>query len=535
MPAARLPLARSDSRSSDGERDPHEHSEMHPMYLGTLESPGPSWIFGARLAISSVLMFSIRRTPAEIAQLRQRRDELSMQVNELRKERDLETRVEFKLAQDAALKERENRLADAEDNLAPFEIVEKADDLERKSSWEAAIAAWERIAKLRPAAVEPAIEIVRLRAIVAFEARRLGAIADVFRRRDELGDFWPELRLNLNELRPGAIGHEIGLMLIAEFREGKLDATSFIGEWRTHRAAQASAATPPVPAIGILAGRLQRGDIALFLGSGIASGPESGAMDPEKVAEELARLADMKDIVHNLATVAEYYHLSLHGRGSLLQNLRPCLATDAEIPFYDLLAGIAAPLVIVSACWDSLLERAFRLSGKPFAVVAPRLSLKTGTAELIVVRSDQDRELSLPADSLSGLKLLERYSLIFKTRGTLVNEIEGLENVAPVTVAERDHFAFARRQQVLLPTYLMRLLGERGLLILGLSARHWEDRLLLDAVLDRRQAAERPLMAGPAPNGFETAFWQEHTRRIDVPLPELVAQLAAHLRSEGRS
>ena len=144
--------------------------------------------------------------------------------------------------------------------------------------------------------------------------------------------------------------------------------------------------------------------------------------------------------------------------------------------------------------------------------------------------SDKTEEKVIGAEDLSGLKLLTNYSLIFKLRGAIAGSEGELSAVTP-TLAEREHFVFARRQQVLLPTYLARLLDERGLLILGWAAGQlepWEDRLLLDAVLDRRQAGDKPFVARQTADRFEQAYWQRHANRLEVSLPEFTEHLNRH-------
>ena len=478
------------------------------------------------------MMSDLRPPPAEIASRRKRRNELARELAELRRERDLETRAENKLRQDETIREREARLAEAEATLRPVELVEKADEMERKQSWQAAIAAWEQVAELVPRAPAPAVEIVRLRERERIATRLQAASTGVMRRRHELGELWTEVRVRLQGLRASGIVEEDVLALIEDFLAGKVDADELVDVWHElHRPGEVPVSSSPP--YDVLAGRLRRGELALFLGSEVARDFDAGHLGCAELAAKLARRAETREIEPMLATVGEYYHLSDHGRSTLVRHLRELLPGSCEVPLYDLLAGLGANLVIVSAAWDELLEDAFRAAGKPFAVISPLVgaAVRRGTVDLSVERSDGDGEELIESDKLSGLRLLDAgYSLIYKARGAIAPTGSGRRRpAAALTLAERDHFAFARDQNVLVPTYLARLLAERGLLILGLAARQWEDRLLLDAVLDKRRSTDKPFVVRHLDDAFETAFWQEHARRYGVALPELVENLKARL------
>ncbi len=143
----------------------------------------------------------------------------------------------------------------------------------------------------------------------------------------------------------------------------------------------ASAQTPPYE---ILAGRLRRGELALFLGSEVVRDFDADHPGCAELAAKLARRAEADGVEPTLATVGEYYHLSDHGRSTLVRHLRELLPGACEVPLYDLLARIGAPLVVVSAAWDELLEDAFRTAGRPFAVITPLLGVadRRGTVGL---------------------------------------------------------------------------------------------------------------------------------------------------------
>lgn len=478
-------------------------------------------------------MSNLRRPPAEIAELRRRRDELSQDLAVLRRERDLETRAEEKLRQDEVIRQREGRFEEVETELRPSELVEKADELERKQSWAAAITAWQQLTELRPEAPEPAIEIARLREREGVAARLQRVSAGVTRRRRELGEAWSEVRTSLQRMRGTGIVEEEPLVLIGELLDGSLDPEGFARDWRElHRHAVAPAEA--APSYEVLAGRLRRGDMALLLGSDVPRNCDRALPGGVQLAGQLAERVEGVDPSQTLATVGEYYQLSEHGRSSLVGHLRELLPS-CEVPLYDLLAGISSPLVLVSLAWDELLEDAFRATGKPFAVVSPLVTGTAQRADLAVERSDDEEVERIEAEALSGLRLIDKgYSLIYKARGAIAPEEAGRGRPPEaLTLAERDHFAFARRQNVLLPSYLARRLAERGLLIVGLAARQWEDRLLLDAVLDKRQGAEKPFVVRQTSDPFENVYWQEHAKRFAVALPQLVEGLAAHLPGVG--
>jgi hypothetical protein len=479
-------------------------------------------------------MSSVRRPPAEIAKLRKRRDDLFVVVVRLQEKRDLETRIEEQLRLDSILAEHQTRLAEADAAVLPLELVEKADDLERKQSWSAAIATWEQLAVLLPNAAEPPIEVVRLRERERFGTRLHQLTTGLVGRRTNFGNSWHAISSLLQELRTSDAVGDIDLVPLEGLLAGTVKAEHFLEHWHECRRKPTSPTTAAHP-FKILAERLQRGDIALLLGSEIAHESNGRLPGNAELILQLAHKADAAEaeLGGSLALVAEFYDLTEYGRSSLVRNLRESLPAASELPLYQMLASLAAPLVLLSTTWDTLLEQAFRQAGKPFAVVSPLLASRAAAVEFSVERSDSATEEQVASEGLSGLRLLDRYSLIFKVRGAIPPEPpEHSDSLSTPLLTERDHFAFARRQDQLLPTYLTRKLAERSLLILGLSVRHWEDRLLLDAVFDKRLGGDKPFVAGRAADRFAEAFWREHAKSFDLSLPAFVDQLAAYLRPE---
>ena len=67
-----------------------------------------------------------------------------------------------------------------------------------------------------------------------------------------------------------------------------------------------------------------------------------------------------------------------------------------------------------------------------------------------------------------------------------------------VLISEDDYFAFAKRIESVIPAYLAKRFSQKSLLFLGHNLNEWQDRLILNAILEKR----RPLR--PSPEGSQT-------------------------------
>jgi hypothetical protein len=221
----------------------------------------------------------------------------------------------------------------------------------------------------------------------------------------------------------------------------------------------------------------------------------------------------------------------------LVRNLNTIIpATFPDISLYQLLAKIEQPLVLISANYDLFLERALQQVGRKYAVVSSIIcgmqDCKIG--DVLVRYSDRDQpELLRLEQDLSSLKPVESgYALIYKIRGycDAANTPATYEH-SMLTLTEENYFTFARHLDSLIPSYVVRQLTGRGLFFLGYSPRYWEDRLLVNAILDKRGPQQEPAQVFTRDEDqFVRAYWDSRrVHRYDIELSELVDRLKEHL------
>jgi hypothetical protein len=84
----------------------------------------------------------------------------------------------------------------------------------------------------------------------------------------------------------------------------------------------------------------------------------------------------------------------------------------------------------------------------------------------------------------------------------------------------------------LIPNYVVKQFAARGLFFLGYSPRHWEDRLLVNAILDKRrqQQYEPAYVITQESDPFVRAYWDSRgVHRYGIELSEFVRRLEAYL------
>jgi hypothetical protein len=148
------------------------------------------------------------------------------------------------------------------------------------------------------------------------------------------------------------------LPLLVDFlREG--DAPKFSTAWRqTKPDSSTSPAIPTTPDYDALGERVNRGEIALFLGSDL----------PNAIVQPLATFCKYDSFRGIFPKICEYIQLHTdYERGQLCQQVQTELQTQrlltqtalpkpALLSLYELLAQVSHPLILISTCYDSLLE-----------------------------------------------------------------------------------------------------------------------------------------------------------------------------------
>jgi hypothetical protein len=183
-----------------------------------------------------------------------------------------------------------------------------------------------------------------------------------------------------------------------------------------------------------------------------------------------------------------------HGKNLLCGKLEEFLhSSSVLLEFYELLAQVTAPIVVISTGYDDSLEQLFKDRNKKYALLSHPVNTQ-GAKTIFVEYSDKqlpEKYEEYTTETLSKTTLLEcGYSIIYKIRGYLVNCSEKQERLV---LSEQDYFIFSRQIDSLIPNYLAKLLNQRGLWFVGNSPRNWEERLLIYAILEKRQSNQQKL------------------------------------------
>lgn len=286
-----------------------------------------------------------------------------------------------------------------------------------------------------------------------------------------------------------------------------------------------------------VANSINSGRTVLFIGSGISS-LYSG--NPNKSSENhlASRLADeigYPEFNGSLSAISEYYQLVPgFGRNNLLSSLHNSLSTEQmSLKFYDSLARIKSPLVIVSTAYNTLLERALRTLGKPYVEIASIIVPGEGKYKIgnVMLRyfdpnkKGKQIEKVCSQENLSDLDLIKNYTIIYKLRGSCgqshLNGDIGWRN--SLTLSESNYFTFAESASKLIPDYISRQFLDREFLILGFTPEKWEDRLIARALLAKRKnSPELCYTIGKSIDPLQNVFWEnQKVRQNEMEFSEL--------------
>lgn len=306
---------------------------------------------------------------------------------------------------------------------------------------------------------------------------------------------------------------DVLLDILQQFLENTLTADEFIDLWQTSVSAPVEVEKINYHA---LAQRLEQGNIIPVLGAEVHH--LSGLPFPSErdLVHTLAKGVQYEPFQGPLSMISQYYEMTEYGRGTLVQTVRQTVEPKPELhyshPLYTLLSTIPAPLLILSGCYDDLLERYFTDAGKPYVVIS-HLRLDAGFNKLVIKYWDrpEPEEPCLP-EELSPLKLLDDYSMVYKVRGCFGLSLADLGGAMDsLMLSEEDYFAFARQAETLIPGYLATRMGRGSLMFFGSTLHDWQDRLVVNAILEKKRAARGLSYAvQEAPTQYERAYWKSH-------------------------
>ncbi len=493
-------------------------------------------------------MLQIDRLKHQLDEYNQRWKKISDDLVRLHEEHDNETRAEEKIRQEPAIKEKQKQREEVELQLQKVEaeikqletqdLINKAQQATKNKAYEKAIQLWELILNTDPDNQQAITETNKLKLQLDQQNHAKRLIASLVERMAEIQPVFADVVKQLNN--PSA---EISLISeqTQRFINNELSAEQYI------ELCQALISTPAATASNTnykaLADRINRGEIVLFIGSNLLQEYGQNATEESQLARSLAEKVGYDTFSNDnsgnnannssLSSIAELYQmLPEFGRKSLLNELDKALpsSTDANarIKLYDSLAKVETPLVLISSAYDNLLEQAFLKSGKKFAELSSIIARSDDydIGHVVVRYSDnKEPERTYIEEELSRLRLLEEgYSLIYKIRGTCKQDAQS----DALTLAESNYFTFARYGKKIIPSYLSRQFRDRGFLFLGFSPKSWEDRLLINTLLKKRQHSPEPCYTiGTTLDKMEAAYWDScHVREYKANLQDLDDYLA---------
>lgn len=507
-------------------------------------------------------MLQLDRLKLELDEHNQRWKNVSDTLSRLHEAHDNETRVEEKIRQESVIREKQQQREAIEQQLQTLEaqikqletddLIHKAQQATQNKAYEKAIQLWEQVLSFNPDKQQASDEISKLKTQLQQQNNAKQLIAGLIERMAEIQPVFADVVKILNN--PMA-----DISLISEqtekFINQELSAEQYIS------VSQALINTPATSNnktnYTALTDRIQRGEIVLFIGSNLMQADGQNTTEEKLLADLLAKKVGYSKFNGSLSSIAELYQmLPEFGRKSLLNELDTALPSynpdisleqaqnTSCIKFYESLAKIEAPLVLISSVYDNLLEQTFLKAGKKFAELSSIIN-RSDDYDIghVMVRysdsysdSDSNSQSKKPEnkspektyieEELSRLRLLEEgYSLIYKIRGTSAQS-------DALTLAESNYFTFARYGKKIIPAYLARQFRDRGFLFLGFSPKNWEDRLLVNTLLKKRQHSPEPCYTiGTTLDKMEAAYWdscnvkeyQANLQELDKHLQEAVS------------
>ncbi|UOG93259.1 MAG: SIR2 family protein [Candidatus Thiothrix sulfatifontis] len=454
----------------------------------------------------------------------QHQQTLQEQLSRLQQQHDLETRVEDQMRLEQSM----NKIRHALSN----QLQQEAHRRKRNGAYQEAIAVWHEIRFYTPNQAGAAQEIAELEQLLAQTTQVAELIKHLSRiktLRPLFKDLSNALKQPANTAEYSTLWEQVDFFL----HNDAPDVEGFMLWWEEER--------PTTPShvqnvdISRLAGRVQRGEMVLFLGSGIAATYADNGQQETELVQQLAHHIGYEKFKGTLSSIAEYYQLRPDfGQSALLENLRIQLPDNLrQVLLYQALAKVQSPLILISAAYDNLLERTLREAGKRFVEFASivRRSEEYDIGHVLVSFSDDSEPPEVyPEEALSRRRFLENgYSIIYKIRGTCGTADHGQNDMQrdALTLSESNFFSFARYADKMIPGYLARQLRNRGFLFVGYRPREWEDRLLASALLEKRHSQEPCYVIGETPEPLEAAYWESrNVKQYRIGIRELDKYLA---------
>lgn len=335
----------------------------------------------------------------------------------------------------------------------------------------------------------------------------------------------------------------------------KFDA-GVTGNWIVARMAESDDAIKVLPTslkrnYKYLAEMFRDGNVIPFLGSGIVmEGLPTPVRDEEErvifetplereLAQKIAERAEfLGGLQHTpLPVISQYYQTHVIGARPLFyQQLKKLFPRDVRPgPIHRFLVQQERPMLVLTACYDTLLEQMFKEQGKPYAVVThiAYSDDERNLGKVVVHYSDRPDETDLCLSDELSIDL-SKWWVFYKIQGTFDLFIKGLggqEEIDSIIISEEDYVSFLSRlsdQHRTIPTLFSRLFQQRIFLFLGYRMTAWNLRTIVH-VLRREEKIRKIKGYAVRKNGddFERQYWEsKNVQIIDIEGVDFIKGLA---------
>lgn len=494
----------------------------------------------------------------EVERLLSRRSELNNLLGDLEKELDSEHRSEEKNRKKQRIAERESELSDVEKLLTstiPNDYpqlqkrvwINHAHKYKQNGDYQRALDKWEQIASAYPEDAQVIDSVAAIKELIAWRKQKNTLIAQLSSHFDDLGPLYTQIIKHLKKTEDPESDALVGVIRNFVDVNQPMGIEAFTETWNALADLESEQSDKFAPEYyKRLARRINNGEMVVVLGSGVPLAYDTKAPDEASFANKLAKDGELTEHQHRLPTVAEFYECRTDlGRSTLLKGLNremPANAMATNIDLYQTLAKSNRPLILISCAYDNLLEQAFQQQGKRYveilSIVASGYGEPVGNVLLQYSdrTKDQNSPISYSKDDISQLNLIgQGYSLIYKIRGCcngpMTDDKADSARQAALTLLESDYFNFARFAERIIPGLVSSEFRTRDFMFIGLHPKHWEERLMVKAILDQCNSEHRKRMLVSCSDGdLEKAYW--HSRSVQDQHIN-IQELNGYLESTG--
>ncbi len=418
-------------------------------------------------------------------------------------------------------------------------FMSKARDLERNKSYKQAGKYYLKILKVNELDTEAQQRLERIQRIIKYLSHINKIRSIVVNRHKNIKDS----AILLNQLNRLATNDDPKITSVfrhlQSFLKKDISAEGFHEKWTA--IINESTSKPPTQTIQLdyenIAQKIKEGDFMLFLGAEFTCQCDIHYPNLSHIIKKLAEninyphceqwpAASNISELPPLSQIAEYYRMAGSDR-QLRRDLFKLLDHSIQIPFYTLLAQQDEHLILISACYDRLLENTFLSADKPFVEIYTLLNEAQHPEKMggfLLKYSDKKEAEEKTLDELSTLELLKNYSIIYKIRGQLHAPSQPEQHQNTIIISEEQYFSFAAYAHTLIPDYLVSQFNERNFLFLGSTPHHWDDRLLMRTLFHKRaRNAGKSFVVQKKSDAFTDAYWQEkNVERYPIDLAEFI-------------